>query len=133
MRYTLTNDLLTGNALIDSEHRQLFDAINKLMESCEKGQGRASMGPLLDFLLKYVDKHFGDEERLQVNSKYPGYTAHRTFHQNYKLKLRTAAMQIQTAGPTIAALGELNKTIAILIGHIRLEDKKVAAHVKNAK
>lgn len=133
MRYTLTTDLLTGNVLIDTQHRQLFEAINKLMASCEKGQGRGSMGPLLDFLLKYVDKHFSDEERLQVNSKYPGYTPHRIFHQNYKMKLRTVAMQIQTAGPTIAALGELNKTIAILVGHIRLEDKKVAAHIKNSK
>lgn len=133
MRYTLTADLLTGNVLIDTQHRQLFEAINKLMASCEQGQGRSAMGPVIDFLLKYVEKHFSDEERLQVNSKYPGYTAHRLFHQNYKLKLRTASMQIQNFGPTIAALNELNKTIALLVGHIRMEDKKMAAHLKISK
>ena len=36
MRYELTQDLLTGNQLIDSEHRQLFDAINALLDAqCE--------------------------------------------------------------------------------------------------
>ena len=34
MRYELTKDLLTGNALIDSEHKQLFDAINALLDAC---------------------------------------------------------------------------------------------------
>ena len=33
MRYELTQDLLTGNQLIDSEHRQLFDAINALHDA----------------------------------------------------------------------------------------------------
>ncbi|UQT48907.1 hypothetical protein M5E87_02180 [Flavonifractor plautii] len=37
MRYELTQDLLTGNQLIDSEHRQLFDAINALMDACAQG------------------------------------------------------------------------------------------------
>ena len=33
MKYELTKDLETGNALIDSEHRQLFALINKLMDA----------------------------------------------------------------------------------------------------
>lgn len=131
MHYTLTPDMLTGNTLIDSQHKQLFAAVNNLMDSCEQGQGRTAMEPVVNFLIQYVDKHFKDEERLQVTSKYPGYTAHHTFHENYKLKLKTVASQIQTAGATIVTLGELNKTIALLIGHIRMEDKKVASHIKN--
>ena len=42
MRYELTKDLETGNATIDREHRELFDAVNKLMDACGSGQGRAS-------------------------------------------------------------------------------------------
>ena len=33
MKYELTKDLETGNVLIDSEHRQLFAVINKLMDA----------------------------------------------------------------------------------------------------
>ena len=39
MRYELTQELLTGNALIDTEHKQLFDAINALMDACARGPG----------------------------------------------------------------------------------------------
>ena len=34
MKYELTQELVTGNALIDSEHRQLFAAINDLLDAC---------------------------------------------------------------------------------------------------
>ena len=33
MAYQMTKDLETGNTLIDTEHRQLFDAINGLLEA----------------------------------------------------------------------------------------------------
>ena len=50
MKYELTPDLLTGNALIDTEHRQLFQAINQLTEDCEKGKGRDSLEKTADFI-----------------------------------------------------------------------------------
>ena len=39
MKYELTSDLMTGNSLIDAEHKQLFDAINDLMDACAQGAG----------------------------------------------------------------------------------------------
>ena len=51
MRYELTKDLETGNATIDREHRELFDAVNKLMDACGSGKGRASLEPTMKFLL----------------------------------------------------------------------------------
>ena len=32
MRYELTKDLETGNAIIDREHRELFEAVNQLLD-----------------------------------------------------------------------------------------------------
>lgn len=57
-KYKVTPDLETGNDLIDSEHRMLFDAINDLMDACSSGQGRNKIGETADFLADYVDKHF---------------------------------------------------------------------------
>ena len=132
MKYTLTNDLETGNALIDSEHKQLFDAINKLMDACSQGKGRDNIESTVQFLLNYVSKHFSDEEQLQTKYKYPGYAAHKQFHEGYKRTLAQTTDQIRTSGANIAALGKLNETIGVLIAHIRTEDKRVAAHVKSA-
>lgn len=48
MRYELTPDLLTGSALIDSEHRQLFVAINSLWRSAKKEEGVIPLSRLPD-------------------------------------------------------------------------------------
>ena len=72
MKYELTKELETGNSIIDREHRELFQAVNQLMDSCGYGKGRAAMEPAIKFLLDYVDKHFAHEEQLQQASGYPG-------------------------------------------------------------
>lgn len=130
MKYILTKDLETGNALIDSEHRQLFDAVNKLMDACSQGKGRDQIEKVVHFLNDYVAKHFSDEEKLQVQSKYPGYSGHKQFHEGYKKTLSQVENQVLTSGATIATLGKLNEVIGVLVNHIRTEDKNVAAHVK---
>ena len=56
---------MTGNELIDSEHRTLFDAINNLMDACESGAGRENLEKTVDFMVDYVAKHFSDEQDLQ--------------------------------------------------------------------
>lgn len=37
-RYVFTKKLETGNVVIDREHRELFQAVNKLLDAC--GEGR---------------------------------------------------------------------------------------------
>ena len=110
MKYELTSDLMTGNSLIDAEHKQLFDAINDLMDACAQG----------------------DEEKLQVQSKYPGYAAHKQFHDGYKRQLSQTTQALIAEGPTVKALGDLNRIVGVLVSHIRIEDKKLARHVKGA-
>ena len=130
MKYELTKELETGNALIDSEHRQLFAVINKLMDACSQGKGRDQIASTVQYLNDYVSKHFSDEEQLQIKSKYPGYPGHKQFHDGYKRNLLQATNEILTSGATIASLSKLNQVVSILVTHIRLEDKKIAAHVK---
>ena len=130
MTYELTQDLMTGNALIDSEHRQLFAAVNNLMTACSQGKGRDQIQQTVTFLSNYVVKHFQDEERLQAQSNYPNYTAHKQFHDGYRRQLSQVAQELLQQGPTVKALGDLNRVVAVLISHIRTEDKRLARHVK---
>lgn len=126
-KYEFTKQLETGNAMIDKEHRELIQAVNKLLEACGKGEGRASMESTIKFLNNYVEQHFLHEEKLQQQSKYPNITAHKAFHEQYKQTLKEITSQIAASGPTIVELGKLNGHISILISHIRTEDKKLAA------
>ena len=130
MKYELTKDLETGNAIIDSEHRQLFNAINQLMDACSSGQGRTKIESTLLFLLDYVDKHFVHEEQLQQQAKYPEYNTHKLFHDNYKRKLREIGAAIPMSGPTVGDLANLNGHVGVLISHIRVADKKLGAFLK---
>lgn len=130
MRYELTKDLETGNVIIDGEHKELFRAVNTLMDACSNGQGRASMEPAIKFLIDYVDKHFSHEEGLQMKSKYPNFPAHKQFHEGYKRKLGEIIAKIPDAGPSVADLSNLNMHIGTLVSHIRTEDKKLGAFLK---
>ncbi len=130
MKYELTKDLESGNAIIDGEHRELFRAVNTLMDACGKGQGRAALEPAIKFLMDYVNKHFAHEEQLQVKSNYPGMAAHKQFHEKYKSKLREIAGKIPAAGPSVADVGALNGHIAVLVSHIKTEDKRLGIFLK---
>lgn len=109
----------------------LFDAINDLMDACSSGQGRNKIGETAEFLADYVDKHFSDEEDLQRKNRYPHYQAHHDFHVNYKQKIRELANSIRADGPSVKSLGEINTQASVLINHIRHEDKRLAAFLKN--
>ena len=133
MKYVLTPDLQTGNVLIDTEHRELLDAINNLMDACSQGKGKDEITKTLTFLNNYVIKHFSDEEKLQVQSKYPNYQPHKKFHELYKAEMQALARELATDGYSIAFLGKLNQKVAIIINHIKQEDKRLATHIKASK
>lgn len=130
MKYELTKDMLTGNSLIDSQHRQLFDKVNALMDACSQGKGRDQIQQTVSFLRDYVAKHFQDEERLQTRSSYPGYPNHKQFHDGYRRQLDDVTAVLLQDGATVKALGDLNKIVAVLVSHIRTEDKRMATHVR---
>ena len=130
-KYVLTQDLVTGNELIDSEHRKIFDEVNTLLDACSKGKGRENLSSLGEFLVEYVTKHFSDEEDLQKQSKYPEYTEHHKFHEWYKQKLGDAIIKLEQEGPTINSLGEINYMVSVLVKHIRETDRKLAQWIQN--
>ena len=59
------NNLLTGNELIDEQHKELIGRINKLINACENGVCQLEAIRMLDFLSDYTDFHFREEEALQ--------------------------------------------------------------------
>lgn len=123
--------MVTGNELIDSEHRTLFDAINNLMDACESGAGRENLEKTVDFMVDYVAKHFSDEQDLQKQNQYSNYKMHFAFHTNYKRDIGKLASEIRENGPTIQKLSDLNRQVGILISHIRTEDKRLAEFLRD--
>ena len=84
----LTSDLLTRVEEIDGQHKELFNQINKLESMTETDSSEEQVKKTMDFLGKYVEKHFSDEEALQLKYKYPKYNWHREMHNWYITEFR---------------------------------------------
>jgi hemerythrin len=129
--YEWSKDLETGNDLIDSQHKELVQAVNNLLSACANGKGREEIVHTVDFLSEYTVKHFSDEEVLQNKYKYPEYLNHKKLHKDFTLFVRDLAEQIKKNGPTLILVGKVNSHIGDwLVNHIKKEDSKVAAHIR---
>lgn len=132
--YQFTKDLETGNGTIDMQHKQLLEAVNNLLEACSKGKGRDTIKSTLQFLHDYTVRHFNDEEVLQKKYNYPDYVNHKQYHETFKRVVSDIIKEYEKDGATIALVGKVNTNIGRwLINHIKREDVKVAAHIRNAQ
>lgn len=132
--YTFTDDLKTGNATIDHQHEQLFAAINNLLEACSQGKGRAETDKTVKFLYDYTVKHFGDEEKLQQQYHYPDYVNHKKYHTTFTGVVKELMEDLQKNGTSLTLVFKLNQSIGDwLVNHIKKEDVKVAAHIRQQK
>lgn len=66
----------TGVPLMDTQHQELFRNLDILADKTQAD----SVPQVLDFLGKYVNKHFRDEEHLHLSSAYPERAAHKQMH-----------------------------------------------------
>lgn len=132
MAYSWDKSLETGNLTIDTQHKSIIKAINDLLDACSKGKGRVEVEKTLKFLQDYVIKHFSDEEKLQLKYNYPDYKAHREKHEAFKKVVKDIVDEYNKSGASIQLVAKVNSSVAgWLISHIKIEDKKVAAHIKS--
>lgn len=130
-RYEWDESLETGNAMIDSQHKELIGRINDLLEACAAGKGRSEISATMEFLKDYTKKHFDEEEQLQKKYGYPDRANHKKYHEAYKDIIRKLADELYREGPSVTLVGKLNTSMAgWLINHIKKEDVKVARHIE---
>jgi hemerythrin-like metal-binding protein len=79
-QFSWTDDLITGNALIDGDHRKLISMVNALFESMAKGQANEIMSKVLNNLIVYTKEHFGREEAEMLRIRYAASLSHKSEH-----------------------------------------------------
>ena len=130
MRAEFDESLVTGNEMIDSQHKELIDKINKLLDSCETTKDKLVAVKTLDYLADYTEFHFGEEEKLQEYIQYPGIAEHKKEHD----KLRNVVKELynmleEEEGPSDAFVEQVNKNvIEWLYRHIKGFDRSVAEY-----
>ncbi len=134
MAIAWTSDLETGNDTIDSQHRQLIETLNELIESCASGIDAEKLRDTLDFLVQYTVRHFDDEEMLQFMHMYPDFDKHRQLHDNFKKTVADLVRRYEESGSSEELSNDVNKIVAAwFLRHIRMEDKKIGTYLRDKK
>ena len=64
--------------------------------------------------------------------KYPDFENHKKYHKHFVDTVDNIQKKLLADGPSIALVGEINSKVANwIISHIKREDVKVAAHIRN--
>ena len=131
MAYAWSSALETGHSIIDSQHKELINAINNLLSACQQGQAADKVNATLDFLAAYTKRHFGEEEALQQKSNYPDYLNHRQYHEAFIKVITDLSAELKQTGPTPSVINKIIRNAGDwLVSHIQQQDTKVAAHLK---
>jgi hemerythrin len=73
-----------GVTVIDEQHKRLIALINQLHQAMSAGAAKEIMSQVLAELVEYTVYHFGTEERLFIEQKYPQTTVHLAQHEDFK-------------------------------------------------
>ena len=130
MRAVFDDNLVTGNEMIDGQHRELIEKINKLLDSCENGNDKRVAITTLGYLADYTEFHFGEEEKLQETIGYPGIDAHKKEHDKLREVVKDLYNMLEEEeGPSNAFVEQVYKNvIEWLYGHIKTFDRSVAEY-----
>lgn len=122
-----TPQISVGVALIDTQHKTLFDKANALLEACNRAEGYTEIAKLFSYLEGYVIEHFRDEERYMTSIQYPELSAQKKAHAEFIASMAKTRRDYE-ASPSrnIAILTSALKLISDwLIKHISIDDRKI--------
>ena len=124
------DSLVTGNEMIDAQHKELIKRINDLLISCEEHADRKAAVQMLNYLADYTDFHFKAEEELQEQIGYPGIQEHKKKHEELKKTVQELhEMLEEQEGPTDDFVEQVNKNVTQwLYYHIKGFDRSVAEY-----
>lgn len=121
--------LQTGHGKIDSQHKELLDAINRLHTAMKQGKGKSELGSILTFLKDYTVSHFQMEEELMNTHRYPGSPKHKAIHHDLVVQVEDLVAKHEK-GENILTLSVMDFLEDWLVQHIQGEDFRFAAYLK---
>ena len=114
-RAAFTPELVSGHAMVDAQHQELIDNINRLYDAVEQGNSIDEALSTLGFLAQYTMFHFGSEEKLMRTAGYPQYEAHKAAHDAF----------VETVKGLYDELSESGVVTKWLVNHILGMDKQM--------
>lgn len=124
-------DLAVGHPLIDTQHQELIQRFNDLLESCRRGQGKSQVGRLFEFLDDYVLFHFTEEEQLMIRHGYPEREGHMQQHREFKTRLADLRNSLRQEGANTPLVVSANQVLLDwIIRHIKQVDVRFGRYLE---
>lgn len=124
-------DLATGSEAIDKQHKELLRRVDDLLKGAKGRKGAEEIGRLMWFLKKYVRWHFRDEEKLQLESGFPGYQSHKLQHEIFfREVLRLEALHAEQGDNTLMIVAVITAMCEWLRSHFNKLDREFIDYLK---
>jgi hemerythrin len=128
MGYTLDVSLVTGNHMIDEQHRELLGRAYDMINSDQALPGYQEYMAAFTFLKDYVFYHFVAEEGFMEKTGYERLASHRSEHDYFRKELASIEKEATQKGATREITMRLHMLIVDrFIQHIRTTDRRMAA------
>lgn len=125
---TWNPSLAIGVPLVDIQHEQLFDQMDKLVDAVKTKRDPKQIVNILKFLKMYVDNHFGYEEQCMHINKCPAAAQNENAHQYFVSRLEAIEQQIHTVNNLdLVAVKITDELINWFINHIRHIDRQLGS------
>jgi len=126
--------LAVGVKVIDDQHQELFRRVNALLDGMMQAKGKEEVGKLLGFLKDYVVEHFGAEQRLMTQYRYPEFAKHKGQHDAFVKTFLEVNSEFEQKGPSGGLAIKLNSFVgAWLRDHIGNSDRALGAFLQSVK
>ena len=94
----------TGIKLIDEQHRELFQIVDRLRRSVQEGTDRPAVDALLQELVACSERHFATEETYMERFAYPDLTQHVAEHASMLTSLHELLAKFRESHQAMALM-----------------------------
>lgn len=118
--------MTTGVPEIDAQHREWIRRFNEFEEAVVNRKGQEAIKATLDFMGRYAETHFADEEGRMAQLNSPALEENRSEHNEFRRKLAEIKSWVEREGATTVEVVALKGTLEDwLVNHICTVDVKL--------
>lgn len=113
----------SGNSLIDTQHRALFEHANTLLQAILDDKSKSEISRLIASLVSEIEQHFKDEESVFQHANYSDFDHHNKLHCHLLERAKTLLERYEK--DRIGSIELLHfLTYEMVAQHILIEDRK---------
>ncbi|OEH84905.1 hypothetical protein BHU72_06850 [Desulfuribacillus stibiiarsenatis] len=129
--FTWTEELATGNQLIDEQHKEIFRKADVVFHLTTDNVDQEEVIKTFKYLVNYVFEHFNNEEMLMKQHHYEDYEAHKAAHTHFLKQINKFNKDLKENGVTEEFVDDLKlMMVELFVDHIDELDKKMAHAIK---